>query len=295
MKMTNLDYVQSILSSLGSDEVNSVSDTVESRQVLEIVRTSYFDILARTDMPEHNQLIQLDPSLSATSPVLMYVPAGVRKIEWLQYFNNNTDPTSTSGGHDINLDITSTSTSSIPVPGYYYVNILPVKAFIEMVSGFNPDESNVNSFTFSDTSNNYPGNFPLYYKNDKTPQFCAILSNYYVIFDSYDSAVDDTLQSSKTMAEGVIIPSWENVDSFIPNLDDNQVQLLLNEAKSLAYLELKQSPHPKAEQSAKRQWTAVQKNKYLINRPTYFESLPNFGRMSPFNGTSFFKRMGWDK
>lgn len=180
------------------------------------------------------------------------------------------------------------------IPGYYYVNILPVRNFIEMVTGFNPSETDVESFTFTDNVAGYPGNYTFYYKNDKTPQYCCILNDHYVIFDSYDSAVDDTLQSSKTMAEGQIIPAWQGTDTFIPNLDEKQVPLLLNEAKSLAYFELKQSSHPKAEQEAKRQWSAVQRDKTLINRPTYFESLPNFGRPG-FQGTSYFKLRGWDR
>lgn len=294
MKLTNLDYVQNILSSLGSDEVNSVADTVESRQVLEIVKTCYFNIISRAELPEHTQLIQLDPSLSLDTPVMMYVPAGVNKIHWLQYFNNNINSDATSGGHDINVDITSTTGDATTVPGYYYVNILPMKAFLDMTTGFNPSETDVESFTFTDSKAGFPGNYTFYYKNDKTPQFCTVINDYYVIFDSYDSAVDDTLQSSKTMAEGMVTPAWQGTDEFIPNIDERQVPLLLNEAKSLAYFELKQSAHPKAEQEAKRQWGSLQKNKATVDRPTDFEQLPNFGRPGMMYA-SFFKRMGWDR
>jgi len=37
MKSTVLDMTQSILSGLGSDEVNSISDTTESLQVAEVI------------------------------------------------------------------------------------------------------------------------------------------------------------------------------------------------------------------------------------------------------------------
>lgn len=375
MKLTNLDYVQNILSSLGSDEVNSVSDTVESRQVLEILKTSYFNIIARAGLSEHDQLIQLDPSLDPDIPVMMYIPAGVSRLKWLKYFNSAVNSATDDDQHGINVDLvpnlnyswstTSTTSETIgtgtkiftvasagleinagdvvtvsyasdssqymtgsvtsyvnnvltvsiitihgsgtfsnwsisggnlesPVTGYQYVTIVPIEQFIDMTNGFNPAETDTESFVFADTSNGFPGNFTFYYKTNKQPQYCTIISDYYVIFDGYDSTQDSTLQSSKTMAEGTVVPVWQNTDSFIPNIDENQVPLLLNEAKSLAFFELKQSPHPKAEQAAKRQWSSVQRDKSIIERPTYFDALPNFGRRGYAN-TSFFKSRGWDR
>jgi hypothetical protein len=96
------------------------------------------------------------------------------------------------------------------------------------------------------------------------------------------------------MAYGEVTPVWSNADDFIPNIDEEQVPLLLNEAKSLAFFELKQSAHPKAEQFAKRQWSAMQKTKSRSNIPTSFDSLPDFGRRSP-NATRLFKDKGWDR
>lgn len=298
MKLTNLQYVQSILSSLGSDEVNSVSDTTESLQVLECLRTTYFNIISRTDLPEQTQIIQLDSSLDNTIPVIMYVPAGVGQISWIRYYDSNNlpDTDGTNHIHDLNLDVTSSGgTISSPPPGYKYVNILPFQDFIEYTQGFNPENTEVSTFTFTDTKNNFPGTYTFYYRTDRTPTYCTVLSDYYVIFDSYDSVVDSTLQSSKTMCSAEIIPAWSNDDSFIPNIDETQVPLLLNEAKSLAFYELKQMLHQKAEQESKRQWSSVQKDKSLVNRPTYFDALPDFGRRGRLAGTSYFKRMGWDR
>lgn len=300
MKQSLLELTQDILASMDSDEVNSISDTTESMQVAEIVKQTYFNIISRVDISDHDQLIQLNPSLDETNPVLMYVPAGIGRISWLKYFNTNIIDESAAGGHDINVDITSTQDGiPIAVPGYEYVTILPVTQFIEMVNSFNPRENNVESFTFNDNSNNFNSAYTFYYKNDKQPQFCTILSNYYVIFDGYDATQDSTLQNSKTMALGQVIPTFTMTDSFIPNLSEEQFVLLLNEAKSLAYFELKQSAHPKAEQEAKRAWSSVQRDKSIINRPTYFDQLPNFGRRGLLNNgyaaTSEFKSRGWDR
>lgn len=296
MKLTNLQYVQNILSSLGSDEVNSVSDTTESLQVLEILKSTYYNVLARSPLPEHTQLIQLDPSLDTSIPVMMYLPAGVKRVEWLKYFDNNNLPNADDNGfiHDLNLDVTPSVGVPGAVPGYTYVTILPNAQFIDMVNSMNPNLDNVGSFTFTNSKNSFPGTYTFYFRDDKQPQFCTVISDYYVIFDSYDSQVDATLQNSKTMAYGEVTPIWSNEDDYIPNIDEEQVPLLLNEAKAMAYFEIKQSAHPKAEQFAKRQWSAMQKTKSRTNVPTPFDSLPDFGRHSP-NATRLFKDKGWDR
>lgn len=272
---------QDILSNMSSDEVNSISDTPESLQVATIIKQKYYDIVSRGDLPEHNQIFQLNPSLTSNEPVLMFVPDGIGHIEYIKYFDSNILDGNTidTDTHDINVDIVNTLTTDPQAPpGYQYVTMLPIKQFLEMVNNFNPTDDDVESFTFADTSNNFPGNFTFYYKNGQQPRYCCILSNYYVIFDSFDNTQDSTLQSGKTMCFGQVVPTFSLVDGFIPDLDSQQFPLLLNESKALAFYELKQLPHALAAQEIKRQWSTVQKNKSINNRPTYFDELPDYGR-----------------
>lgn len=183
-------------------------------------------------------------------------------------------------------------------PGYQLVHIIPVKDFISIVNDFDPASSDIQTFTFSDSSHGFPGTFTFAYRNDKQPQYCCIINNYYVIFDSYDNTQDDTLQRSKTMAWGRVIPTFRMEDSFIPDLAEEQFQLLLNEAKALAFFELKQQPHQLAIQETKRGWSNVQKNKAVANRPGYFDELPNFGRGNRWgkgSAVSYFKLRGFDR
>jgi hypothetical protein len=83
---------------------------------------------------------------------------------------------------------------------------------------------------------------------------------------------------------GEKVPSFEMSDSFIPPLDDQEFPLLMNEAAALAFFELKQMPHQKAEQEIKRGWSYIQKKKATVNKPSYFEQLPNFGRIPRTGG-----------
>lgn len=286
MKMTLLEMVQDILSNLSSDEVNSISDSAESLQVATIIKQKYYDVIARADLVSLEQPFQLTASLSVTEPTLMFVPDGVAKIEYIKYFNSNptgSDPIILDEDEQANdfPDI-NVGAAGNPAPGYQYVTMLPVKQFLDHTNKFDITASDVDSFIFQDGSNGYPGSFTFYYKNDAQPTYCCIISNYYVIFDSYDNTQDSTLQTSKTMCFGQVIPVFQMVDNFTPDLDNRQFQLLLNEAKSLAFYELKQQPHAKAEQEAKRQWTSLQRTKSMDGKPTSFDQTPDFGRRSAY-------------
>lgn len=283
---TLLDMTQEILSALSSDEVNSIGDSPESMQVATIIKRKYFDIISRAHLPEQNQLLQLTPSNDPDMPTLMYVPAEVNTIEWIKYFDTNAADGSTPNTyiHDLNLDLTSSGASAANRdPGYQYVTILPVVQFLDMVNAFNPEEDNTGSFVFTDSANGFPTGITIYYRNNCQPKYCTVIGNQYVLFDSYDTLEDSTLQSSKTMCFGQVAPSFRMEDTFIPRLDDKQFPLLLNEAKALAFYELKQTPHAKAEQEVKRQWSSLQRNKSVAGIPTAFDSLPNFGKTSTYN------------
>jgi hypothetical protein len=293
MRMTLLDMTQNILSALDSDEVNSISDTTESVQVAGIIKTSFFNITSRSSLPVQTELFQLDSSLDLTQPVLMYRPDHVAKMQWIKYYDTSVSDNDDNGGHDINLDIIETTGTTSATPQYKYVTIIPIQQFLDRVNTFNVLDSNTFSWSFQSDN----GNYNFFYKNNKQPQYCTVLQNYYIIFDGYDATQDSTLQTSKTMCYGEISPEWSMTDTFIPDLDDQQFPLLLNEAKSLAFLELKQMSHPKADQEVKRQWSTLQKDKSLTDKPTYFNALPNFGRTGSNIGNapgSFFKARGWD-
>ncbi len=69
----------------------------------------------------------------------------------------------------------------------------------------------------------------------------------------------------------------------MPELLPQQFQLLINEAKSLAWAELKQVPHQKAELSARRNWRHLQRTRKSVPDGTFnskvnFDRLPNFAR-----------------
>jgi hypothetical protein len=140
---TLLDLVQIVLSSLNSDEVNSIGDTVESMQIANIIKTTYFNVITRAGLPDQNTLFQLNPSDDFSAPVLMYKPDNVSKLVWIKYFNTNVlgDQFTDQYGsyhHDLNTDIvhqtwttTSVTSNSIGTGNKTFIvasNTLPIFA-----------------------------------------------------------------------------------------------------------------------------------------------------------------------
>lgn len=249
MKYTLLELTQNILSSMDSDEVDSILDTTEAQQVAEIIRTAYFNIITRADLPEHKGLFKLTESADTSLPVVMYRPDDTNRIEWIKYNKaDTTDPDS-----------------------FEYVTILPIQQFMDYIHRLNTDDTNVDTFTMNGVT--------FYYRTDVQPMYCTIIDDATLVFDSIDIAQDTSgfLDADKTLSFGLTAPTFDIEDSFTPDLDDLQFPLLLNEAKALASVELRQVPHESAERDARRQWRNLQRTKSLTKKCA-FDDLPNFGR-----------------
>lgn len=255
MRMTLLEITQEILSSMDSDEVNSISDTTESAQVATIIRRVYYDIVSRTSLPEHFELFELTASGDSSKPTLMYRPAKVNQLIWLKYDKQMLGDTASN---------------------YELVNYMPPTEFANMMHSLNTDETDVASFDHTISGDS----ITFLYRNDKAPDWWTSFDDYTFVFDSFDAEVDTTLQKTKTVCYGLVGVDWTLADGFYPDLDAQQFPLLVNEAKSLAWAELKQAQHMKAEQSARRQWIHLQQSKNALpsKRGEFFSQLPNYGR-----------------
>jgi hypothetical protein len=256
---TLLDYTQAILSSLDSETVNSYSDTVESIQVANIIKTVYNDIQSRVDLPEHYDLFELNASGDNTQPVLMTRPADVSSIEWIQY------------------DKVLLGSSD---PAYRDVYFVSLDEFLRRMNSLKTTDTTNGTFNLTQPNSD---TITFIYRNNKAPDYYTTFDDATIIFDSFDSAVDTTLQKTKTRAYGKKDQAFTLNDTFVPFLDRDLSTLLLNEAKVLAFSELKQVGHDVARQWANRGWTKVQQQKRGIDNPrNELDRAPNFGRGGMF-------------
>lgn len=218
MKSTLLELTQEILSSMDSDEINSITDTTEALQVVAIVKRCYFDLASKMELPEHFGLFELTASGDNAKPTQMTLPSDVMNILWIKYDK-----------------IASGETA----PRVRPVKWKEPEQFFEHMYGLDPDADNVVTSVLLSGSDS----IPLFSLDDKAPEFWTSLDDYTIIFDSYDADVDTTLQKAKTVCYGQKTASWTQSDGFTPDLDAEQFSMLLNKAKALAWAELKQADH----------------------------------------------------
>jgi hypothetical protein len=253
LKYTLLDMTQTILSSMDGDEVNSIDDTIEAQQVARVIRTAYFDIVSAADLPEHFGMINL-VATSTDTPTVLTRPT---TIDFIDVFNYNA--------------IADGETED----NWQEVEYLDSHEFLKMVRKFDQTADNVGTFELTDSG----FTTKYYYENDRAPKYWTSLGDEYIICDAYDSAVDSYLQSSKTSCYGKLIKTFSLEDDFTPDLDDQQFSLLLNEAKALAWAEIKQAAHQKAEKNARYAKIKLERNKKdLPGKDGWYNSLPNYGR-----------------
>lgn len=254
MKYTLLQLTQTILSRMDSDEINSIQDNQESLQVATNIRTTYFNLITRGQLPEHYDLFELIPTTDNDKPVVMYLPENITKLIWVKYdsFELNSDE-----------------------PNLQNVEYSPLNQFLDRMYNRDATDPTVATFEFT-RSNGDPITF--LYKIDSRPRYYTTFDDGTIVFDSLDTQVDTTLQKSKTTCYGTRTVDFPLSDNFIPLLDETQFPLLLEEATSLCFAEMKQMQNPIAERNARRGWVTLQKSKYRIKPESDFDKLPNFGR-----------------
>lgn len=252
MRYTLLDIVQIVLSSLDSDTVNTISDTIESRQVVEIVRTVYNDMVSRANLPEHFTFFELEASGDLVKPTLMRKPLSCSDLVWIKYDNKTTEH---------------------PETNFQSVQWRPMDDFVNLMLSLNPSEDRV--FEFTHNIGTATINFKGY--NDRFPKFYTTFDDNTIIFDAYNANEETTLTGNRTMVYGQKFPMFQLDDSWVPDIDIKQFSVLLNEVKALAFAELKQIPNTSAEVRARRGWVHAQKHKQEIGRIHRIPG-PNFGR-----------------
>lgn len=245
-KMSLIEMVQNILSSMDSDDVNSLSDTVEAQQVAMVIRETYRAILTTRDWPHTRRLVKLQPSGRADLPTHMKLDDDVKSIEFVKY----------------NTSLTKKRT-------YVDVCYLDVDDFLRNLNALDNTASNI--VTVADPASG----ILLSIRSDIAPTYYTSFDDETIVFNSFNSTVDTTLQKSKTQVFGYVYPEWTHLDNFVPDLPASAFPLLLEESKSRCFVELKQIANNKAEQESQRQNSWLSRKDWRVKGGIKF---PNYGR-----------------
>lgn len=246
MKLTLLEMVQDILSDLDDDVVNNIDDTLESQQVAQILKTTYFEVV-RADSPWLRQTSTLESVSDVTKPNYLKLAEGVAEIGKVWYNVSK---------------ITDTKDK------YTTINYISNEEFISISNSRDSSSSSVTSVTDF-------GGIKLLIKNDTAPTCYTSFDDEHLVFDSFDSNTESTMQSSKSQAVAVKIPTWVHTDAAIPDLPAEQFPYFLAQAKSKAFHIMKQASNPKLEEIVRQQKARATQHGWRVNGGIKY---PDYGR-----------------
>lgn len=235
------------MSDMDSDDVNSINDSVEGLQVAQIIKTTYYSIIDGKDYAFLYELFQMNSSGTATRPTHMPLPDDVIDLKWVKYNCKKTAP-------DKDL-----------------FQIIEYKAPEDFMSIMDQRDSNATTILKVIDSTGISLNI----LNDKTPQYFTSFDDVTMVFDSYLATIEATLQNSKTQCWGKRSIAFTLSDTFIPDLPVQMFTYLLSEAKSAAFLTLKQMANQKAEQISTTQRRRMSQDAWKIKKGITY---PNYGR-----------------
>lgn len=246
-KLTLLEIVQDILNDMDSDPVNSINDTVEAQQIAQTVKTTYNNIIDGKDWPHLYELFQFEALSSVLKPNYLKIPDNIISIDFVKYNVRKVADTKDKFT-DIKyklpedfLDLVTRRNSSLST--------------IQVVSDFSLVNLNI--------------------LNNKAPEYYTSFDDQYIIFDSFNNTVDTTVMTSKTSGRGRRNVVFTLADTFVPDLPVQMFSYLLSEAKSVSFLNFKQTANAKAEQHSISQRRRMSQDAWRIkNGITY----PNYGR-----------------
>jgi len=225
MKYSLIEIVQDILSDMDGDYVSSINDTDEAMQVAQIVKTTYQALLSNRNWPHTARILNITPFADNLLPTHTRIEDNVKEVISVYY------------------DVHQLNQTRID---YRQIKYLDPDDFLRLTNARNSDDTNCTVVID-------PSGVKILIMKNKAPEYYTSFNDTTMVFDSYDSDVDTTIQADKTQIRAYIIPEFEMEDDFTPDLPDEAFIILIEEAKSKAMFKLKRVQDIKAEQEVSRQ------------------------------------------
>lgn len=211
MKMTLLEMVQDILTDMNSDNVNSISDTVESEQVASIVKNTYLKMCATREVPVLFANVELESVGTSDRPTVLRIPDNVAVLREVSY---NDKPLKFLVPEDFTKLMRSrTETTDI----------------VKVVDGVG---------------------VVLKVANNRDPEYYTTYDDIELFFDAYNAEEGATLVANYSLAYVELNPTFEMADEFIPRLPAHMFPYLLETAKSMSFVNVKQMANAAVEKGA---------------------------------------------
>jgi hypothetical protein len=178
MKTTLLQIVQSILSDMDSEGVNSIGDTIEAQQIASVVEDTYYNIIAARDIPEHNKLMSLTAAGNSAKPTHFSYPTNTKHVERIEY-----------------------NVGTVADKNYQTISYVEPMVFLDRM-----DEDDLRVETFE-------AGVDIFVNSTKAPTYYTSFDDEYIIMNAYDSTVEAALQNNKIRAFGSTYPVFSQTDT----------------------------------------------------------------------------------
>lgn len=200
MKLTLLDIVQGLLDDTGEEQVDTINDSPVSERYARLIKREYDQLMSERDWPHLSKIVQFSP-LGTAKPTHLIISEGTKKVS--NVFYNKRKSTDTKDKLEV-------------------VKYLTPENFLLQTNQRSSDKANVTT-VLEDNG------VPLLINNDTAPTYWTSFDDSHIIFDSYDSDVEATIQDSKQQITVYIKEDTFLVeDDYIADLPDEAFPLLYN-------------------------------------------------------------------
>lgn len=244
---TLLDMTQEVLAEMSGDEVNSIFDTEEAEQVARIIVSTYKAMMARDKWPHARKGTQLTARSDVLFPTHFSLPSDVQEVESIRYDKKKQGETRRK---------------------FLKVDYCDPDDFLKRLNSRDSTHTTTQVVTNDD-------GIELLIRNDKAPDWFTSFNDKDLVFDSFDSTVDATLQESKMQAIVYVMLSLPLVDASVIDIPIDAEPGLYEEALARAQFKIKEFQDIKAEQEATRQRRSISQKRWRANDQTRY---PDYGR-----------------
>jgi len=249
-KRTILQWIQELGEGIGSDEIDSIDETIEASEIMTIFKRTIDGIISRKTWEfTSDRIRQLDAREDGSTQLnTLQIPDDVARINCLKYKDTNASTTK-----------------------FTEITYMQPCEFIEFVQSRNSADSNVTAIANDD-------GVAINVVTDAPPTRWTSFDEEIITFDAYDA----TKGTGNLIADSVIIADIIPVNDFTDptatlKMPERMETLIFNEALSTCNYILRQTRDPRADRLARRQHVSLREQEHITNKDS---KEANYGRSS---------------
>lgn len=207
MSMNLQEMTERVAEFVNASRVDSIHDSNEAYKIATIIKETYDDMVLSQEIQTALELFKLQSSSTETAKTCLVLPDIALTLDIVKYTNHQ---------------------GKLYSPQY-----LEPMDFVAHSLDLDVTRDEVETVVDAETGITYN------IQNNKDPTYYTLISGKYLIFDSYNNDFEDTLQGRHAICYGHTLPVFTLSDTFVPDLQEQQFQVLLSRAKTAADMELR--------------------------------------------------------